>query len=69
MAIERTPTPRIIKYGGAPLTDLNPDASVAEVVRLHSATRTELVNAHITGPVFDNGANVYEVSVKAAYKG
>lgn len=69
MPIERTRTPRVIKFGIIPLTDLNPDASVEEVVKLHSATRPELVNAQITGPVLEDGQNVYTVGVKATYKG
>lgn len=69
MAISRSSTPRVIKFGTLTLTDLNPDAPVADVVKMHATSRPELVNAQITGPTLEDGKNVYDVNVKATYKG
>ncbi|ASN83232.1 PRTRC system protein C [Deinococcus ficus] len=64
-----TPTERVLKYKGSTLTDLNPSASVSDVLKMHAATRPELLNAQVEGPTLEDGRNVYTVNPKATYKG
>jgi PRTRC genetic system protein C len=60
---------RVIEYNGKPLADLNPSASVDDVIRMHAATIPKLATANVEGPVFKNGKQVYTVNTNVGYKG
>ncbi|MBZ9714884.1 PRTRC system protein C [Deinococcus multiflagellatus] len=60
---------RIIQFDGRELTDLNPTASVEDVVKLHALTNPQLVTAVVEGPVILDGKRVYTVQKRAANKG
>lgn len=64
-----TTTERVLKYNGSTLTDLNPQAPVSDVLKMHAATRPELLTAQVEGPVLEDGKNVYTINPKATYKG
>ena len=44
------------------LQDINPQLSVAEVIKHHSGNRPELLNATIDGPAIEKGFAVYTVT-------
>lgn len=60
---------RKIMYKGTELVDMNPNASVHEVVAMHADTNPALLNAVIEGPVKVKGDDVYTVNTKIATKG
>ena len=60
---------RRIEYKGQTLTDLAPHLPVADVVKLHVATRPELISAVVEGPALKGGEHVYTVQAKATTKG
>lgn len=63
------PTERKIKYDGRELADLNPEASVEEVVRMHKASFPELATAVVEGPVTEEGYLVYTATKRLGTKG
>lgn len=64
-----TPVPRIIKYKDGTLADLNPDAPVDEIRRLHASTDASLTTAEVHGPELVDGVNVYTIKARVATKG
>lgn len=60
---------RKIMYKGVPLTDFSPALPVSEVVKLHVATRPELISAVVEGPELKDGEHVYTIQAKATTKG
>lgn len=65
-----TPINRRILFNGTPLTDLNPNIPVSDVVRLHAATNAALTTAQVEGPVTkEDGVQEYTVHARVATKG
>jgi len=69
MAIELTPVKRNITYQGRELADLQPDAAVEDIVRMHALTIPELATATIEGPTIADGTATYTVSARLGTKG
>ena len=69
MAIELTTVRRKITYQGRELADLQPDAAVEDVVRMHALTIPELATARIEGPTITDGTATYTVSARLGTKG
>lgn len=60
---------RVIKYDGRELADLNPKASVEDVVRMHAATEPALATFTLEGPEYGNGTATYTVNTRLGTKG
>lgn len=60
---------RVIKYRDQTLADLNPEATVEEVVRMHAAAVPELATAVAEGPVIELGTATYTVNARLGTKG
>ncbi|TAM91142.1 chromosome partitioning protein ParB [bacterium] len=63
-----TPT-RIIRYDDRVLADLNPAASIEDVVRMHAATIPALATAVVEGPENEHGKATYTVRTRLGTKG
>jgi PRTRC genetic system protein C len=65
-----TPT-RVIRWKNRDLADLNPNATVEAVVRMHAATpdHAELATASIEGPEIKDGKAIYTVQSRLGTKG
>jgi PRTRC genetic system protein C len=62
--------PRVIRYNGRVLADLNPaEPDVDAIVRMHMLACPELATAHVEGPVMENGEQVYTVTSRRGDKG
>jgi len=68
-ALTVTEVPRQIVYEGRTLADVNPDASVEDVIAIHALTYPELATAVIEGPEFKEGLRVYTVKKRLGTKG
>ncbi|MFY9781450.1 MAG: PRTRC system protein C [Candidatus Baltobacteraceae bacterium] len=60
---------RIITWNNETLADLNPNASVEDVVRMHAAARPELATAIVEGPEFSDGKATYTIQTRLGTKG
>ena len=60
---------RVITYKGNDLADLNPEASIDDVVKMHAATIPELATAAIEGPIMEDGYARYRISERLGTKG
>ena len=60
---------RRIVYQGTDLADVNPLASVSEVVQIHAMTTPELATATVEGPEIKEGEYVYTVHKRLGTKG
>lgn len=73
MALEVTNLSRVFNYKKdgkvIPLTDPNPELTVEEILKVHSATYPELTNAVVEGPVVENDKAVFSISTKAGKLG
>ena len=67
--MEVTALGRSIIFDGKELADLNPSASVEDVVKMHAAAKPALATATIEGPVVKDGKNVYTVAQRIGTKG
>lgn len=67
-------TKRVLRYEDETgtthdLADLNPEASVEEVVRMHAIVHPELATAVVEGPVLENGEQIYTAQTRLGKKG
>ncbi|GGB70838.1 PRTRC system protein C [Deinococcus soli (ex Cha et al. 2016)] len=69
MSTKIQPVVRVILFEGKKLADLNPQAPVEDVVRLHAVTTPALATAVVEGPVITDGQKTYTVQKRAANKG
>jgi PRTRC genetic system protein C len=71
MAIKITTPTRVLKYKDIELADLNPAASMDEVLKMHASSNVypELSTAVLTGPVMEKGRAVYEAQTRLGTKG
>jgi PRTRC genetic system protein C len=69
MALTFDTVTREIVYKGRKLADLQPDASVEDVVRQHALTIPELATANVEGPEIKDGVATYTVSARLGTKG
>ncbi|WP_216329378.1 PRTRC system protein C [Deinococcus aestuarii] len=60
---------RKIVYEGRDLADVNPIASVEDVVKIHALTTPELATAVVEGPELQEGRRVYTVKKRLGTKG
>jgi len=64
-----TTAKRVIRYKNQDLADLNPKASINDVVRMHAPLHPELATAIVTGPVMEKGKAVYGIETRVGTKG
>lgn len=64
-----TEVQRKIVYEGRDLADVNPTASVEDVVKVHALTTPELATAIVEGPELQEGQRVYTVKKRLGTKG
>jgi len=67
--MQLTTVTRKIVYQDRELADLQPDASVEEVVRMHALTIPELATANVEGPTIVDGTATYTISARLGTKG
>ena len=60
---------RKIVYHDRELADLQPEASVEDVVRMHALTVPELATANVEGPAIADGTATYTISARLGTKG
>lgn len=60
---------RKIVYEGRELADVNPNADIHDVVKIHAVTHPELATAVIEGPEIKEGERVYTVKKRLGTKG
>lgn len=61
--------PRQIVFNNRVLADLNPEATVDAVVRMHAMTTPKLATAFVEGPELKGGVRVYTVKERLGTKG
>jgi len=64
-----TEVSRQIVYEGRTLADVNPEASVEDVLAIHALSFPELATAVVEGPELKEGARVYTVKKRLGTKG
>jgi len=64
-----TEVSRQIVYEGRTLADVNPEASVADVLAVHALSLPELATAVVEGPELKEGQRVYTVKKRLGTKG
>jgi PRTRC genetic system protein C len=67
--MEITIPQRVIRWNDETLADLNPNASVDDIVRMHAAARPELATATVEGPEITDGKATYTVQTRLGTKG
>jgi PRTRC genetic system protein C len=60
---------RIIRYNDEDLVDLNPDASIEDVLQMHAIQHPELATANVEGPTYEDGKQIFIASTKLGTKG
>jgi len=64
-----TEVSRQIVYDGRTLADVNPEASVEDVLAVHALSFPELATAIVEGPELKEGQRVYTVKKRLGTKG
>jgi len=64
-----TEVSRQIVYEGRTLADVNPEASVEDVLAIHALSFPELATAVVEGPELKEGHRVYTVKKRLGTKG
>lgn len=70
MSVKIETAPRVIRYKGEVLADLNPDEpDVDIIVKMHMTVWPELAAAVVDGPVMEDGVRVFTVTSHRGDKG
>ncbi len=67
--MQKSTPQRVIRYNNQDLADLNPQATIDEVMRLHAVQIPALATAIVEGPVYEEQKAVYTVSTRIGHKG